>query len=127
MESWNLGFFGLVLLNPALIFVCSNALVLSHRSDGASREQHFFSVRRWFFVVRGLIAVVATLRSWLLLGTPILDPARLPALLMFIVCVVGVLSASRRVHGALVLVGSIGVTLGTVYLWFQPGVLGPPQ
>ncbi len=127
VESWNLAFFGLVLLNSALIFVCSNTLVLSHRSDGASWEQHFFSVRKWFFVVRGLISVVATLRSWLLLGIPILDPARLVALLVLIVCVVGILSASRRVHGALALIGSIGIVLGTVYLWFQPGVLGPSQ
>ena len=127
VESWNLAFFVLVLLNPGLLFVCSNALVPSQRSEGTSWEQHFFSVRRWFFVVRGLIAAVVTLRSWLLLGVPIQDPTRLPALLMLTVCVVGVLSASRRVHGALVLISLFGVILGFGYFWFQPRVLGPSQ
>ena len=125
VESWNLGYFGLVLLNPALLFVCSNALVVSQSSDETSWEEHFFSVRKSFFVVRGLIAVIPTLRSWLLLDTPIFIPARLPGLLMLIVCVVGVLTANRRVHGALALIGLVGVILGTVILRFQPGWLTP--
>ncbi len=127
VESWNLAFFALVLVNPGLLFVCSNALVLSQRGNGTSWEQHFFSVRKWFFVARGLIGMVSTLRSWLLLDIPILDPGRLPSLLMLIVCVVGVLSASRRVHGALVLISLVGVILGTVFLRFQPGWLAPSQ
>ena len=121
LESWNLAFFALVLVHPGLYFVCSTALVPTQRSNGTSWEEHFFAVRKWFFVVRGLTAVVTPLRSWLLLGTPILDRLWLPSLLMFIVCVVGVLSASRRVHGALVLIGLVGV-LGWVFLLFQPGV-----
>ncbi len=127
LESWNLGLFALFLVIPGLVFVCSNTLVLPRHGNVTSWEQHFFSVRKWFFAARGLIGVVSGLRSWLLLGIPILDPARFPALLMLIVCVVGVLSTSRQVHGALVLIGAIGVILGSVYLRFQPGVLGPSQ
>ena len=66
VESWNLGFFGLALLNPVLLFVCSNVLVRGQPSDGASWEKHFFSARRWFFAARGAIAVVAQLRVWVL-------------------------------------------------------------
>ena len=81
----------------------------------------------WFFVARGLIGVVSALRSWLLLGIPMLDLWRLPSLLMLILCVVGFTSTSRRVHGVIVVIGMIRLILGTGYLWFQPGVLGPSQ
>ena len=127
LESWNLGLFALFLLIPGLIFVCSNALVLPRQGDVTSWEQHFFSVRKWFFAARGLIGVVSGLRSWFLLGIPLLDPWRLPSLLMLMLCVVGFLSTSRRVHGVLVVIGVIRLIFGTGYLWFQPGVLGPSQ
>ena len=118
--------FGLFLVIPGLLFVCSNTLVVPEQGNETSWEQHFFSVRKWFFVARGLIGVVSTLRAGLLLDAPILDWARLPTLLMLVVCVVGVLSTSRRVHGALVLVGMI-LLVRIGYLWFQPGVVGPWQ
>ena len=127
LESWNLGLFALFLVIPGLIFVCSNTLVASRHGDMTSWEQHFFSVRKWFFVARGLIGVVSALRSWLLLGIPMLDLWRLPSLLMLILCAVGFTSTSRRVHGVIVVIGMIRLILGTGYLWFQPGVLGPSQ
>lgn len=117
IESWNLVVFGLVLLNPCLLVVCTYALVFRRHSDETSWEQHFFSVRKWFFMVRGLIVVVSTLVFSLFLSIPILDPAQLPGLLMLFVCVVGVLYASRRVHGPLVLISLVDVILGTFYLW----------
>ena len=97
LESWNFAFFAFVLLNPGLIFVCSNTLVLGVRGPDASWEQHFFSVRKWFFVMWGAMAVVATLRNWLVLSTPLLTPGRLPMLVVFIVCGVGLYSTDRRV------------------------------
>ena len=127
LESWNLGLFALFLVIPGLIFVCSNTLVAPRHGNATSWEQHFFSVRKWFFVARGLIGVVSALRSWLLLGIPMLDLWRLPSLLMLILCVVGFTSTSRRVHGVIVVIGMIRLILGTGYLWFQPGVLGPSQ
>ena len=126
LESWNLAFFGLFLVIPGLLFVCSNTLVLPQRSIETSWEQHFFSVGKWFFVARGLIGVVSTLRASLLLGSPILDWVRLPTLLMLIVCVVGVLSASRRVHGTLVLIATI-LLIWIGFFWFEPGVIGPSR
>ncbi len=122
VESWNLGFFGLALLNPVLLFVCSNVLVRGQPSDGVSWEKHFFSARRWFFVARGAIAVVAQLRVWLLLQLPILEPKGIPALVMILICVTGVLSENKRVHAALALIGLIQ-TVGVGYFRFQPGFL----
>ena len=120
VESWNLASFCLVLLNPGLLFVCSNALVLSQGSDQPSWEQHFFSVRRWFFVVLGLISAIAMLRNRILLGLPI----ALPPLLLVGVCVVGALSTNKRVHAALALTGFAILVLGTGYAFFEPGVIG---
>ena len=129
VESWNLAFFALALASPGLLFVCSNALVLAQRSNKMSWEEHFFSVRKSFFVMRGVIALIAQLRRWLLLGLPILEPRGLPALVMIAVCVIGFFSTSRRVHAALVLVGLADIVFGIGYFRFQSGALtlGPSQ
>ena len=53
VESWNLASFTLVLVNPGILLVLSNALVPTHLRDGMSWEEHFTSVRKMFFVMRG--------------------------------------------------------------------------
>ena len=122
LESWNFAFFVVVLLNPGLIFICSNILVLGDRAPGISWEEHFFSVRRWFFVIWGALAVVATVRNWLILETPLLVLGRIPILMTLIICIAGFHFTDRRIHGALVLVSLISVSVAITYLWFQPGL-----
>ena len=46
IETWNLGSFSFVLLGPALIFVCSSALVAAPTSTESSWEQHFERTRQ---------------------------------------------------------------------------------
>src|SRR5688572_4060142 len=72
-DSWNLGVFGLALLGPGLLFVCSNTLVPSQQSDETSWQQHFFSVRAWFFVVLGFVFVIGRVLFSLLLRVSFLD------------------------------------------------------
>ena len=120
VETWNLALFTLLLVNPGILFVCSNALV--QRDEPTSWEQHFFAVRRSFFLMRGLITIVTNLRVWLFLGLPILDARGVLSLLVLIICAVGIFSEDKRVHGTLAVIG-LAQVLGVGYLWSQPGVL----
>ena len=55
VESWNLAMFSLVLLNPGLLFVSSTTLVVDASKSDRNWEQHFFDVRRSFFVTFGFV------------------------------------------------------------------------
>ena len=104
VESWNLVTFGVALLAPGLLFVCSSTLAPSYSSTVISWEAHFFEVRRWFFAARGLFMIAAGFRTWLLLDKPALEsptPASLPVLLL---CIAGFVFPNRRFHGALALI-----------------------
>jgi hypothetical protein len=112
--DWNLVTFVLILLPPAILFLCSSALVPSYAPTVTSWEEHFFRVRRWFFAVRTLFLVAAGFRSWLLLDKPVLESPSPVSGAMFVVCVAGLILPGRRVHGALAIVGIlllIGVSL----------------
>jgi hypothetical protein len=115
--SWNLLSFTFVLLVPALLFMCSSALVPTHAQNVSSWDQHFYTVRRWYFATRSLIVVFAGLLRWLLLD---MAPTPISGLIL-VACVAGFGSSNRSLHAILVVVTSVGV-LGLAFIRFKPGV-----
>jgi hypothetical protein len=126
-DSWNLGVFGLVLLGPGLLVICSSTLVLSQQTDETSWEQHFFSVRAWFFVALGFVFVLGRVLFSFLLSVSLLDPSQYYGTLLVLVCAAGALSDSKRVHSALVLVSLVGAILSALFPWFEPARLLPSR
>lgn len=126
-DSWNFGVFGLVLLGPGLLVVCSSTFVLNQQSTETSWEQHFFSVRRWFFVVLGFVFVIGRVLFSIILDVSFLDPSQYYGALIVLVCVVGALSASKRVHSVLVLVSLLGAVVAALSPWFEQAELLPSR
>ena len=116
-DSWNLLSFSFVLLVPALLFMCSSALVPTYAQNVSSWDQHYYTVRRWYFATRGLIVVFASLRTWLLLDTA---PPPTSGLIL-VACVAGFVSSNRTLHAILVVVTSVGM-LGVAYARLRAGV-----
>lgn len=117
IESWSLLSFAFVLLVPALLFMSSSALVPTYAQNVSSWDQHFYTVRRWYFATRALIVVFASLRTWLLLDT---TPPPISGLIL-VACVAGFVSSNRSLHAVLVFVTSIGM-LGVAYTRLRAGV-----
>jgi hypothetical protein len=114
VESWNLATFGVALLAPGVLFVCTSTLVPSYASTVTSWEAHFFEVRRWFFAARSFFMLSAGFRVWLLLDKPVLEsptPISLPILFL---CIAGFVFPNRRFQGVLsvvllaLLLGGVG-------------------
>jgi hypothetical protein len=117
IESWSLLSFAFVLLVPALLFMCSSALVPTYAQNVSSWDQHFYTVRRWYFASRALIVVFASLRTWLLLDT---TPPPISGLIL-VACVAGFVSSNRSLHAVLVFVTSVGM-LGVAYARLRAGI-----
>ena len=116
LGSWNLLSFAFVLLVPALLFMCSSALVPTYAKSVSSWDQHFFTVRRWHFATRILIVVLASLRAWVLLDQ---IPSPVSGAIL-VACIVGFVSSNRSLHAILVVVASVCM-LGVAYTRLQAG------
>ncbi len=123
LESWNLGSFSLVLLAPALMFVCSSALVAAPELPGNSWEQHFERIRKWFFVLRILLLVQALTREWLLLDRAALGLSRLGETTLMLLFITGIVSANRHVQATIAIVSSILIFVGLASMRFQASAL----
>ncbi len=121
VASWTLATFVLVLINPGLLFVASNALVVSDSDVRRIWEKHYFAVRRSFFLPLGMLLIVSVLRDWIILDAPVVFPRLLPEITLTLICGVGWASESKRIHAALALASMLLIVASTAYLWFQPG------
>ena len=121
VDSWNLATFSLVLTNPGVLFVASITLVVDGSKAEAAWEEHFFRIRRSFFVIFGMVPSVSVLRDWVLLDTPILHLSHLPEGVVTSVCIVGWLSGNRRTHTVLAAVVILVLFTAAAQIWLQPG------
>ena len=118
---WNLASFAVVLVPPAVLFVCSSALVPTYARSLTSWDEHFFKVRRWFFALRSLFILTAGFRTWLLLDKPILQSPTSVSLPILLLCIAGFLLPGRRVQGFLA-IALLGLLLfGVFFLRFEAG------
>ncbi len=121
VASWTLGTFALVLVNPGLLFVASNTLVQLDPAEDQTWEGHFYSIHQSFFLTYGLLLPVSVLRDWVLLDASVEFPRLLPEALMLLICGVGWVSKSKRVHSGLVLLCFSMALVSTVFFWLLPG------
>lgn len=121
VTDWTLAKFLLVLVNPGLLFVASNALATSNMNTNTSWEEHFFAARWSFFVPFGVLLVVSFFRDAFILDRPFEVARHLPELIVLGVCPLGASSESRRTHAILALVALFTIVVGSASLWTQPG------
>jgi len=121
VAAWSLGRFALVLVNPGLLFVASNALVHADSDKHRTWEDHFYSVRRSLFVTFAMLMVVSILRDWVLLDARVEFPRLLPEAAMTLIYGVGLASKSKRIHAGLAILCIFVALASTAFLWLQPG------
>ena len=122
--DWNFAKFALMLLNPGILFVCSNVLVSLESGEKNAWDSHFFEVSGLFFAALLMLPVVSVLRRWVLADIAILSPGNFAEIFLFIpLYAVACLSRSRRGHAVIVLVNCLFFAISIAYVWFQPGAV----
>ena len=121
VQSWNFVSFATVLLVPGLLFICSSALAPTYSRSVSSWEEHFFTVRPWFFAARSFIVVASGFRAWLLLDSAPLQSLHPIQYLILVASVMGLVSSNRRLHRILAVV-TFACTFGLSYVRMRPGV-----
>lgn len=106
IEEWN--FFRFVMyLSPPIVFYFLTAIAVPDPSDAVvDLREYFFANRGGFFGTFGVYAVMAGLTAMLVRGLPLLDPSNLFRLGLVLVTLVGLRSASERVHRVLFIIAA---------------------
>lgn len=118
--EWNLAFFFLVLVVPALIYLQAAALVPENPETVQAWRAHFFAARsRFFFTLASFFLLIASL-SWFLLDFPLMHPARVLQGLGFALALTGAFSSHRRVHEALPIIFLVLFSIASGTLFLEP-------
>ena len=115
VPTWNLASFGLFLLPPGLLFVCTSALLPNSSSSVTSWEEHFFNVRHWFFAARILLILCAGARTFLLLHKPLLESPTPASPLMLALCIAGFFIPNRHAQGLVGVAALAVLVFGVAY------------
>jgi hypothetical protein len=118
VEAWNFGMFGVFLLGPGFLYVASDALVTHSPAEVESWEDHFISIRRWFFGAYALLIGAAALRRWVLLDGSFFAPDDLFA---YAYLSVGASTPNRRVQAVVIVLEVIDISW-VIWLRFLPGL-----
>jgi hypothetical protein len=107
IQDWT--FFRFVLyLSPVIIFYFLTSIAIPDPSEAvADLKEYYFSNRGGFFGTFAIQAVFAGLTAVVVRGLPLLDASNLFRLAMVILMIVGIRSASERVHAVLVTLGAM--------------------
>jgi hypothetical protein len=121
--AWSFGAYLLALVAPGLVYYLAATLVPEDPSHVLSWEDHYYEVRRRYFlgILGWTLALAAT--TTVLTGLPLLHPARVLQAAFAVFAITGAVSKSVRVHHAL---AAIAVALPLVAAFSDLLRLGSP-
>jgi hypothetical protein len=120
--QWNLFRFLSLLTGPGLLYFLACTLVPDSPSSVTSWRDHFFSIRRTYFLGLCLWFVPLSINTTMLLDLPLLHPARAVHLGILSMGVIGATTSSPVVH-TIMAIGGMVVVLFAAAVLFLPGSL----
>lgn len=119
-ENWHLGWFLYTLSGPLVLYLQATALVTTSPKDIGSWEDHFFTIRRWFFA--GNIAICAILLLGRILNpVPLLPSVTIGLIVLAVIGITGMAVENRRMHLGLVIAALTVQLLGLGSAMFGAG------
>ena len=118
--AWTAASFLWMLLVPSLLLLQATALVTNNPGAVHSWRDHFFGIRSWFFSVDLVVILHSVITATLLRGIPLLHPLRVLQVVGLTISLLGVTSASRRLHATIAPVALAFQSFGLGWLFFRP-------
>jgi hypothetical protein len=96
--SWTQPFFYLLVAIPCSLFGATELLLPMGNSPDTNWESHFFGVRKWYIGAFCVFAALATLETYVFLGTPLSHPYRINQAIIITAAAAGFFTENRTVH-----------------------------
>lgn len=118
--NWSFPRFVLVLLAPGILYFLSATLWPDESKSAGSWRDYFFERRRIFFTALLAYTALATVDGYLVLGAPLLEPARVGQLAALALAAIGLSTSSPRAHAVLVLAFTALLVIASLGLVYRP-------
>ena len=122
VKLWTQFYFVFVALIPCALFGMTELLMPLAAKPDTRWEDHFLSVRLWFFRLFLFFIVVATLETWLILEVPLAHPYRGFQAFMFGLGALGLLTTNLRAHRWIVVAIIVCMIFAQVAFRLLPGL-----
>ena len=122
VPEWNMFSFMLIALYACVLFAMSELLLPMASTPQTDWKAHFLSIRRWYFGLMILLAILAVVQTRYLLGVPLLHPYRLFQGSIAALGLVGWFSADIRVHRVLIALMFLILIAGQLLYRYLPGL-----
>lgn len=121
--EWSFPTYLIALVGPGIIFYLAAALVPEDPSHVLSWEDHYYEVRRSYFL--GILAwtLVVAISTHVLIGLPLLHPFRLTQVAFAVFAITGATSRSPRVHQVLAAIAVALPLIAAFTVLLRPGTL----
>ena len=123
IETWTVTAYITTLITPIIFFASVYLLVPATRAADVDWRNHFYSVRRWFFLLGLLSSIVGIFINTWYFDTPLLHPYRVFHAVFLGIWVVGILSASEKIQKALAVLMIASLVLSQIVIRMQLGAL----
>jgi hypothetical protein len=123
IETWTVTAYTSALIIPVIIFASIYLLVPATRAADIDWCDHFYTVRRWFFILGLLYSFMGIFVNTWYFDTPLLHPYRVFHAAFLGIWVAGIVSASERAHKALAVLMMASTILSQVVIRMQIGAL----
>jgi hypothetical protein len=120
--EWTFPLFIVRFAGPGVLYFLACTLVPDEASRVDSWEGHYFSVRTKYFGGICAWASIMVINSTVVLGTPLLHPARLVQAGVVAIGIAGLATADPRLHRAILLCALIVAAVATIVI-FRPAPL----
>jgi len=121
--TWTYPKFLLALGSPSALYFLAALLVPNDPASVSSWRDYYFSMRRRLFIGLACWGVVSALTPTIVLGMPVLHPARSGQVVTVVLAIVGLSSENPRVHAGLAVFTLLAVVAFGITVLVQPGGL----
>ncbi len=122
VPDWNQFYFYLLVTIPCSLFAATELLLPQTSSAKTDWRAHFFSIRKWFFGVFFVFAILSAAQTYILLDVPLTHPYRALQGLVIATIVAGYFVENARAHVWLSAIVISSVLVGQVLFRFLPGL-----
>jgi len=120
--NWNQAYFTYIVLIPCAMFGATELLLPMGTTPETNWREHFFSVRRWFFVMMIVVMLLATMLTWVFADTPLTHPYRINQAFVISTFIIGFVSSRPQIQVWLPVAALGGILFGQLLFRFLPGL-----
>jgi len=122
VKDWNFIKFLFIALYVCTMYAMTELMLPMASSPNTDWLAHFNSVRKWFFGMTGVLAVLGITLNWYISGVPLVHPYRIMQLTILALAIIGWFTPNKVIHRWIVVLVILVLFGGQMMFRLWPGL-----